>query len=82
MAASDEVATRVQRIVAQRLDVDPSQVTPNASFIHDLGADSLDCAELPLALEDEFGITIPMPDWDDIATVQQVVDYISQRVPR
>ncbi len=82
MAAPDDVAARVRRIIAQRLAVDPSRVTPDASFLHDLGADSLDCAELPLALEDEFGITIPMPDWEGIATVQQVVDYISQHSPR
>ena len=70
------IQERVKRIVIDRLDVQEDQVTPNASFGEQLGADSLDIVELVMALENEFELEIPDEEAEKITTVQQAVDYI------
>ena len=70
------IEDRVKKIVAEQLDVDAENVTIDASFVDDLGADSLDTVELVMALEEEFGIEIPEEDAEKIATVANAVDYI------
>ena len=62
-------------IITEQLGVDPSEVTPNASFVNDLGADSLDTVELVMALEEEFDCEIPDEDAEKITTVQNAIDY-------
>ena len=74
------VEERIKKIIAEQLGVDPAEVTPEASFVEDLGADSLDTVELVMALEEEFGIEIPDEDAEKIVTVQNAIDYISQKV--
>lgn len=74
------VEERVKKIVAEQLGVDEDEVTPEASFVDDLGADSLDTVELVMAFEEEFGIEIPDDDAEKIITVQNSVDYIKERV--
>lgn len=66
----------VKDIVVAELGVDPEEVTLEASFIDDLGADSLDIVEVVMAFEEEFDIEIPDEDAEDIETVQDAVDYI------
>lgn len=75
MASTEE---RVKQIVAEQLGVDEEQVTNEASFMDDLGADSLDTVELVMALEEEFDIEISDEDAEKIQTVQDAVDYISE----
>lgn len=75
MASIEE---RVKQIVAEQLGVDEDQVTPEAAFMDDLGADSLDTVELVMALEEEFDIEISDEDAEKIQKVQDAVDYISQ----
>lgn len=67
---------KVRQIVAEQLGVDVNEVTPDASFVDDLGADSLDTVELVMALEEEFGLEIPDEDAEKIATVQDAITYI------
>ncbi len=69
---------RVVKIIVEELAVDESEVTGDASFIEDLGADSLDVVELVMAFEEEFDIEIPDEDAEGIETVQDVVDYIEE----
>lgn len=69
-------ADKVKEIIVEQLSVEGDQVTPEASFTEDLGADSLDIVELVMALEEEFGLEIPDEDAEKIATVQDAVDYI------
>lgn len=78
--SKEEIFERVKKIVADQLSVDPSDVTPEASFANDLGADSLDTVELVMALEEEFDIEIPDEAAEGIATVQSAVDYIEDKV--
>jgi acyl carrier protein len=73
------VEQQVKAIVAEQLGVKAEQVTNAASFVDDLGADSLDTVELVMALEEEFEIEIPDEDAEKITTVQQAIDYISER---
>ncbi|MDH3253488.1 MAG: acyl carrier protein [Acidobacteriota bacterium] len=70
------VAEKVQSIIVEQLGVDADQVTPEASFTDDLGADSLDVVELVMAFEEEFGIEIPDEDAEKIAKVQDATSYI------
>ena len=70
---------RVKKVVVDRLKVDDDQVTENASFEDDLGADSLDVVELVMGLEEEFDIEIPDEDAEQIKTVEQAVSYIDQK---
>jgi len=74
-----DVADKVKEIIVEQLGVTPEQVTPEASFIEDLGADSLDTVELVMALEEEFDVQIPDEEAEKITTVQQAVDYIKAK---
>ena len=74
MASVDE---RVKQIIVEQLGVDEGEVTPNASFVDDLGADSLDTVELVMAFEEAFDIEIPDEEAEKIRTVQNAVDYIN-----
>lgn len=71
-----DIAEHVIKIVIEHMGVYPDKVTPEASFLDDLGGDSLDVVELVMALEDEFGITIPDADVDKIGTVQDAIRYV------
>ena len=71
-----DTAERVKKIVAKLLGVDEAKVVETASFIDDLGADSLDTVELVMAFEEEFGCEIPDEEAEKIATVQDAVNYI------
>ena len=73
------VEERVKQIIVEQLGVDEGEVTPTASFVDDLGADSLDTVELVMALEEEFEIEIPDEDAEKITTVHQAIDYINER---
>ena len=72
------VADRIKQIVAEQLGVDENQVTTEASFMDDLGADSLDTVELVMALEEEFDVEISDEDAEKIQTVKNAIDYISK----
>ena len=80
MASFDE--SKVKEIIAKELEVDVKQLTPEAKFIEDLGADSLDIVELVMALEEEFEIEIPDEDAEKITTVHQAINYINERRTR
>ena len=71
-----DIGERVKKIVVEHLGVDPEKVTDNASFIDDLGADSLDIVELVMAFEEEFGVEIPDDAAEKITTVKDAIDYI------
>ena len=75
MASVDE---RVKQIIVEQLGVDEAEVTANASFVDDLGADSLDTVELVMAFEEAFEIEIPDEDAEKIRTVKDAVDYIQK----
>lgn len=70
------IADRVKDIVVEQLGVNPDQVSPNAKFVDDLGADSLDTVELIMALEEEFGTEIDDEDAEKLQTVDDVIKYI------
>ncbi len=72
------VEERVKQIIVEQLGVDEAEVTPNASFVDDLGADSLDTVELVMAFEEAFEIEIPDEDAEKIRTVQDAISYIDQ----
>jgi len=76
------VADKVKSIIVEQLGVDEEEVTPDASFVDDLGADSLDTVELVMAFEEEFGIEIPDEDAEKITTVQQAIDYVGSHVKK
>jgi acyl carrier protein len=75
MASVDE---KVKQIIVEQLGVEESELTPSASFVDDLGADSLDRVELVMAFEEAFDIEIPDEDAEKIRTVQDAVDYIGK----
>lgn len=72
------VAERVKKIIVDQLGVNAEQVTEEASFIDDLGADSLDTVELVMALEEEFGMEIPDEEAEKISTVRTAIEYIEK----
>ena len=74
------VEERVMKIIVEQLGVKEEEVTSEASFVDDLGADSLDTVELVMALEEEFKIEIPDEDAEKITTVQQAIDYIDKHL--
>ncbi|HOJ28679.1 MAG: acyl carrier protein [Spirochaetes bacterium] len=71
---------KIKKIIVDQLGVDESEVTLQASFVDDLGADSLDTVELVMALEEEFGIEIPDEDAEKLLTVEDVVKYIEAKL--
>jgi acyl carrier protein len=73
------VEEKVKSIIAEQLGVKPEEVTPGASFIDDLGADSLDTVELVMALEEEFGIEIPDEDAEKMSKVGDAIKYIEEK---
>ncbi|MBF0460223.1 MAG: acyl carrier protein [Magnetococcales bacterium] len=73
-----DIAARVKKIVIEQLGVDAGQVTEDANFVDDLGADSLDTVELVMALEEEFGCEIPDEAAEKIVTVKQAIAYIEE----
>ena len=75
------VEERVKKIVVDQLGVKEDEVTASASFVDDLGADSLDTVELVMALEEEFECEIPDEDAENITTVQQAIDYVNANLP-
>ncbi|MDQ5911257.1 MAG: acyl carrier protein [Pseudomonadota bacterium] len=76
MTDISNIEARVKKIIIEQLGVKEEQVTNEASFVEDLGADSLDTVELVMALEEEFELEIPDEDAEKITTVQQAIDYI------
>jgi acyl carrier protein len=77
--ADKSVADRVKDIIVDQLGVNADQVTPEAKFIEDLGADSLDTVELVMAFEEEFGAEIPDEDAEKLQSVGDVIKYIEER---
>jgi acyl carrier protein len=77
-----DAVNRVRTIIAEQLGVKPEEVTTEASFVDDLGADSLDTVELVMALEEEFGIEIPDEDAEKMATVGDAVKYIDNKIEK
>ena len=77
-----DIAERVKKIVVEHLGVEESKVTPEASFIDDLGADSLDIVELVMAFEEAFELEIPDEDAEKIATVKDAIDYIESKTSK
>ena len=73
---ADDVESKVKEIIVENLGVDAATVVPAASFVNDLGADSLDTVELVMALEEEFDMEIPDEEAEKIQTVGQAIDYI------
>lgn len=73
------VEDKVKQIIVEQLGVDEGEVTPTASFVDDLGADSLDTVELVMALEEAFNIEIPDEDAENIRTVKDAVEYIEKK---
>ena len=78
MAAEKTIEQRVKAIITEQLGVNPDQVTPDAKFIEDLGADSLDTGELVMALEEEFGQEIPDEEAEKLQSVGDVIKYIEE----
>ena len=77
------VEERVKEVIAKSLDIaDKDSITGNSSFVDDLGADSLDSVELVMALEEEFGAEISDSDAEKLVTVQQVIDYITEKLKK
>lgn len=72
--------TKVRKIIADRLQVDADSVTPSASFVEDLGADSLDLVELVMAFEEEFSVEIPDQDAEGMKTVGLAIEYLKKKV--
>jgi acyl carrier protein len=72
------VEQRVKEIIVEQLGVDPEQITNEATFVDDLGADSLDTVELVMALEEEFGLEIPDEEAEKITTVGEAIEYIER----
>jgi acyl carrier protein len=73
-----DIEEKVRKIVCEQLDVPEEDVVPAAAFVDDLGADSLDQVELIMAMEEEFDLSIPDEDAENIATVQNAIDYVQK----
>ncbi|MBP8674749.1 MAG: acyl carrier protein [Acetomicrobium sp.] len=76
----EEIKDKLKQIVIDRLDVDEDQITPDASFVEDLGADSLDIVELIMGIEEEFDIEIPDEDAEKLTTVGGALEYIKSKL--
>jgi acyl carrier protein len=76
------ISEKVKDIIVEQLGVNPEQVTETASFIEDLGADSLDTVELVMAFEEEFGVEVPDEDAEKLQTVGNVVEYIEKKTSK
>lgn len=74
--SADEIFERIKKIIVEQLGVDESSVTMDASFIDDLGADSLEIVDLIMAMEGEFNLSIPDEDAENLSTVRDAVEYI------
>jgi acyl carrier protein len=79
---TNEIEARVKKIVVEQLGVKEDEVTTDASFVDDLGADSLDTVELVMALEEEFETEIPDEDAEKIVTIKDVVNYVMSRMEK
>ena len=73
-----DVTDKIKKIICEQLDVPEEDVVPEASFVDDLGADSLDQVELIMAMEEEFDVSIPDEDAENIGTVQDAIDYVKK----
>jgi len=80
MAADGKVEEKVKKIIAENLGVEEDEVVPDAKFVDDLGADSLDTVELVMAFEEAFDIEIPDEDAEKILTVGKAIDYIKEKM--
>jgi acyl carrier protein len=80
LAAMSSIREKVYEIIERKLSVNPEQITPEASFTDDLGADSLDTVELVMDLEEVFNITIPEEDQEKLRTVQDAIDYLESHL--
>ena len=76
----EEILEKVRDITAEQLSVEKNEITPETTFMDDLGADSLDVVELVMAFEEEFGLEIPDEDAEKIWKVNEVVDYIEKKI--
>jgi acyl carrier protein len=81
MADHEALHGRVKQIIVDQLGVDAAEVTPAASFVDDLGADSLDTVELVMAFEEEFDVEIPDEDAEKLQTVGQALEYLKAKLP-
>jgi len=79
MAQDQEILDKVKEMVASQLGKSQDEISPESSFIEDLGADSLDLVELIMSMEDEFGLEISDEDAESIITVQDAINFISER---
>jgi acyl carrier protein len=77
---ADNAEAKVREIIINELGVDPDKVTPDASFVEDLGADSLDTVELVMAFEEEFGVDIPDEDAEQMRTVGDAIKYLMEQM--
>lgn len=77
--SSESIEEKVKKIIVEQLGVNEEQVTPEASFIEDLGADSLDTVELVMAFEEEFGVDVPDDDAEKLTKVGDVIRYIEEK---
>lgn len=75
-----DVADKIKKIICEQLDVPEEDVVPEASFVDDLGADSLDQVELIMAMEEEFDVSIPDEDAENIGTVQDAINYVQKTI--
>ncbi len=75
-----DIADKIKKIICEQLDVPEEDVVSEASFVDDLGADSLDQVELIMAMEEEFDVSIPDEDAENIGTVQDAIDYVKKAI--